>query len=134
VSSGTGVLCMPVFFFGLCKRARAIYVNCGVTIFCGARLFLAEDDFAVADELVVEPQAIFEGGGFDAGAGGSAQEAHAGGGLKHVGRKGAAVDVEFDAQIAGIGNPGNLVAVVEDDGLGDHAYEYGPFSHGSVVL
>ncbi len=110
---------MPVFLFN--RRAMR-------------PLFFAEDDFAVADELVVEPQAIFEGGSFDAGAGGSAQEAHACGGLKYVGREGAAVDVEYHAQVAGVGNPGNLVAVVEDDGLGDHADEYGPFSHGSVVL
>jgi hypothetical protein len=49
--------------------------------------------------------------------------------LKNVGRKGAAVDVEFDAKIAGVRDPGDLVSGVENDYLGDESNEYGTFCH-----
>jgi hypothetical protein len=61
------------------------------------QLLLAEDDFTLADKLVVEPEAVLVGGGFEANAGRTAQQAHSCGSLKNVGRKGAAIDVEFDA-------------------------------------
>ena len=88
----------------------------------------------MADELVVEPQLVFVGGRFAAGAGRAAEQAHAGGRLKNVGRKGTAVHIKFDAQIAGVGDPGDLVAVVENDGLRDETNEYGAFRHFSVWL
>jgi len=92
---------MAIYFYFLHSQSRS---------FCCAGLFsrvtssryfflllLAEDDFALADELVVEPETVLVGGGFEADAGRAAQQAHACRGLKNVGRKGAAVDVEFDA-------------------------------------
>ena len=88
----------------------------------------------MADELIVQPQLVFVGGRFAAGARRAAEQAHAGGCLKNVGRKGTAVHIKFDAQIAGVGDPGNLVAVVENDGLRDESNEYGAFRHFSVWL
>jgi len=95
----------------------------------GWNLFIAEDNFTVTDQLIIEPEAILEGGGLDSRTSGTAQQAHSSGRLKNIGGKGAAVDVEFNAEITGIGNPGNLIAVVEHDGLGDNTNKYGPFSH-----
>jgi hypothetical protein len=92
-------------------------------------LLLAKDDFALADELVVEPETVLIGGALEAHAGRAAQKAHACRGLKNVGRKGAAVDVEFDAKIAGVGDPGDLVSGVEDDHLGYQSNEYGALCH-----
>src|SRR6266404_2585570 len=97
-------------------------------------LFFAEDDFAVTDELVVQPQLVFVGGRFAAWAWRAAEQAHARGRLKNVRRKGTAVHIKFDAQIAGVGDPGDLVAVVEHDGLRDESNEYGAFRHFSVWL
>ena len=88
----------------------------------------------MADELIVEPQLVFVGGRFAAGARRAAEQAHARGRLKNVGRKGTAVHIKFDAQIAGVGNPRDLVAVVEHDGLRDETNEYGAFRHFSVWL
>ena len=88
----------------------------------------------MADELIVEPQLVFVGGRFAAGARRAAEQAHARGRLKNVGRKGTAVHIKFDAQIAGVGNPRDLVAVVENDGLWDESNEYGAFRHFSVWL
>jgi hypothetical protein len=73
-------------------------------------LFLAENDFALAHKLIVEPEPVFVGGSFEADAGRAAQKAHAGRRLKNVGRKGATVDVEFDAKIARVGDPGDLIS------------------------
>jgi hypothetical protein len=92
-------------------------------------LFFAEDDFTLADELIVEPQAVFVGGTFEAGAWRAAEEADARGRLKNIGRERAAIDVEFDAKIAGVGHPGNLIAGIENDNLGDKSNEYGSLSH-----
>jgi hypothetical protein len=100
---------------------------CRAFSFCP--LFFAEDDFALADELVVEPEAVLVCGAFQADTGRAAQQAHACRGLKNVGRKGAAVDVEFDAKIAGVGDPGDLVSGVENDDLGYESNKYGTFCH-----
>jgi hypothetical protein len=103
---------------GLCCRA----------LFSGA-LFFAEDDFALAYELIVEPDTILVSGALEAESGRAAQQAHTGGGLKNIGRKRAAVDVEFDAKIAGVGDPGDLISGVENDHLGYKSNEYGTLCH-----
>jgi|SRR5208282_1443905 len=95
--------------------------------FCA--LLLAEDDFALADELIVEPETILVGGALEADAGRAAQQAHACRGLKNIGRKGAAVDVEFDAKIASIGDPGDLITRVKNDDLRYESNEYGTLCH-----
>jgi hypothetical protein len=64
----------------------------------------------LANELIIEPETIFVSGSFEADARRAAQKAHAGWSLKNIGRKGATVDVEFDAKIARIGDPGNLIS------------------------
>ena len=83
----------------------------------------------MADQLVVEPQAVFIRRRFAAGSRRAAEQAYARGCLKNVRRKGAAIHVEFDAQIAGVGDPGYLVAFIDNDDLGDKSNEYGAFSH-----
>jgi hypothetical protein len=92
-------------------------------------LFFAKDDFALAYELIVKPDAILVGGALEAESWRAAQQAHAGRGLKNIGRKGAAVDVEFDAKIAGVGDPGDLISGVENDHLGYESNEYGTLCH-----
>jgi hypothetical protein len=92
-------------------------------------LFFAEDDFALADELVVEPKAVLVGGALQTDTGRAAQQPHACRGLKNIGGKGAAVDVEFDAKIAGVGDPGDLISGVEYDYLGYEPNEYGTLCH-----
>jgi hypothetical protein len=49
--------------------------------------------------------------------------------LKDIGGKRAAVDIEFDAKIAGVGDPGDLVAGVENDDLRYKSNEYGALCH-----
>jgi len=83
----------------------------------------------VAHELVVQPQAILIGGRFAAGARRAAEQAHAGRRLKNVRGKRAAVHIKFHAQIAGVGNPGYLVAFIDHDNLRNKSNEYGAFSH-----
>jgi hypothetical protein len=97
-------------------------------LFLGA-LFFAENDFALTYELIVEPDTILVGGSLEAEAGRAAQQAHACGGLKNVGRKGTAVDVEFDAKIAGVGDPGDLISGIENDHLGYESNKYGALCH-----
>ena len=97
-----------------------------------ANLFFAENHFAVAYELIVQPQAVLVGGRFASWAWRAAEQAHTGGGLKNVRRKGAAVHIEFDAQIACVGDPGNLVDFIDHDDLRDESNEYGTFSHFSL--
>jgi hypothetical protein len=92
-------------------------------------LFFAEDNFALADELVVEPKAVLVGSALQTDAGRAAQQAHACRGLENIRRKRAAVDVEFDAKIAGVGDPGDLISGVENDYLGYESNEYGTFCH-----
>ncbi len=83
-------------------------------------------------DLLVEPEAVFEGAGFDPGARRPTEKTHTGGCLENVGGERAAVDVEFDAKIAGVGDPGDLVAVIEHHGLRNKSNEYGAFGHFSV--
>jgi hypothetical protein len=83
----------------------------------------------LADKLVIEPDTVLVGGGFEADAGRAAQKAHARGRLKNVGRKGAAVNVEFDAKIAGVGDPGDLITGIEYDDLRYQSNEYGALCH-----
>jgi hypothetical protein len=92
-------------------------------------LFFAQDDFALAYELVVQPQAVFVGGRLAPRARRTAEQAHASRRLKNVRRKRAAVDIEFYTQIAGVGDPGDLVALINHDDLRDEANEYRAFSH-----
>jgi len=96
-------------------------------------LLVAEEDFAAADELVVDPDAVFVADGFRTGARGTSLQAHSGRGLEHVRAEWAAVDVEFDAKIASIAEPGNLVAGIEHDGFGEDPDENGAVSHGESL-
>lgn len=91
--------------------------------------FLAEDDFALAHQLIIEPEPVFIGGGLQARARWAAQKAHAGRSLENVGGKGATVDVEFNAKIACIGDPRNLIPWIEYDGLGYQSNKYGALCH-----
>ena len=59
----------------------------------------------------------------------AAEKAHACRRLKNIGGKGAAVDIEFDAKIAGIGDPGDLITGVENDDLWYESNEYGALCH-----
>ncbi len=92
-------------------------------------LLVAENHFAVPHELVIEPQAVFVTGGFAAGTRRAAQQAHAGGRLKNIRGKRTAVDVKLDAQIASVGNPGNLITGIKDHRLRNQSNQYGAFSH-----
>ena len=94
-----------------------------------AELFFPENHFALAHELVVEPQAVLVRGCFASGARRAAEQSHAGWRLKNVGRKRTAVHIEFDAQIARVGDPGYLVAFINHDHLRNESNEYGAFSH-----
>jgi hypothetical protein len=92
-------------------------------------LFFPKNDLAVAHQLVVQPQAVLVRGRFASGARRPAQQPHAGGRLKDIRRKWAPVHVKFHAQVAGVGDPGNLVAFIEYHDLGDESNKYGAFSH-----
>lgn len=94
-----------------------------------AGLFVSHDDFAMADELVVEPEAVLISRGFGARARRAAQQADAGGNLENVGRERTTVDVKFDAKVAGIGNPRDLIAGIENDDLRNKSNEYRAFGH-----
>jgi hypothetical protein len=105
------------------------------SIFCRERLahshaLLAQQDFAAAYQLVVDPDTVFVACGFGAHAGRAGEQAHAGRSLEDVGAEGAPIDVEFDAEIAGFAEPGNLVAGIEHDGFGKNADEDVAISHG----
>jgi hypothetical protein len=92
-------------------------------------LFLAEDDFTLADELVVEPNTILVGGALKTDTRRPAEQSHTCRGLENIGRKRTAVDVEFDAKIAGVGDPGDLITGVEYNDLGYESNEYGTLCH-----
>ena len=49
--------------------------------------------------------------------------------LKDIGAKWATVDVEFDAQIAGIADPGNLISRIENHYFGENTNENWAFGH-----
>ncbi len=94
-----------------------------------AELFFPENHFALAHELVVKPQTVLVRRRFASGAWRAAEQPHAGGRLKYVGRKRTAVHIEFDAQIARVGYPGYLVAFIDHDDLRNESNEYGTFRH-----
>jgi len=96
-------------------------------------LLVSEENLTAADELVVDPDAVFVADGFRTGARGTSLQAHSGRGLEHVRAEWAAVDVEFDAKIASIAEPGNLVAGIEHDGFGEDPDENGAVSHGESL-
>ena len=98
-----------------------------------AWLLVAEENFAATDELVVDPGAVFVAGGFRTRARGTSLQAHSGRRLENVRAERAAVHVEFDAKIAGIAEPGNLVAGIEHDGFGEDPDENGAVSHGESL-
>jgi hypothetical protein len=103
---------------GLCCRAFFLRV-----------LLFAENYFALAYQLIIEPESILIRGTLEPDARRAAQQAHACGGLKNIGRKRAAVDVEFDAKVAGVGDPGDLISGVEYDDLGYESNKYGTLCH-----
>lgn len=111
--------------------ATRIPLRTGIFVWLGscAGLLIANYHFALADELVIEPEAVLISRGFGAGPRRAAEQADAGGNLKNVGRKRTTVDIEFDAQIAGVGNPGDLIAGIEHDYLRNESNEYGAFGH-----
>jgi hypothetical protein len=92
-------------------------------------LFVAQNDFAATDHLVVQPQPVFICARFGSYGGRSAQQAHACGGLENIGSEGAAVNVEFHAEIARIGEPTNLIAGVENHDLWNQSYQHRAFCH-----
>jgi hypothetical protein len=96
-------------------------------------LLVAEENFAATDELVIDPDAVFVADGFRTGARGTSLQAHSGRCLENVRAERAAVRVEFDAKIAGIAEPGNLVAGIEHDGFGEDPDENGAVSHGESL-
>src|ERR1700756_3805993 len=96
------------------------------------RLLFAEYDFSLADELVVQPEAVFVCGPFTSGARRAAEQAHSGRCLKNIRRKRAPVHIEFNAQIARVGNPRHLVTFINDDHLWNESNEYGALSHFSL--
>lgn len=89
----------------------------------------AEFDFAAAHELIVDPQAVLVAAGLGAGTWRAGLQAHAGGSLENIGGKRAAVHVEFDAQIAGVADPGDLIAGIEDHHFWKYTNENGAFGH-----
>lgn len=89
----------------------------------------AEFDFAAAHQLIVDPQAVLVAASFGAGAWRAGLQAHASRSLENVGGERAAVDVELDTQIAGVANPGDLIAGIEDDYFGEYTNENGAFGH-----
>jgi hypothetical protein len=92
-------------------------------------LFFSEDDFALADELVVEPHTIFVGGALKTDTRRPAEQSHACRGLENIGRKRAAIDVEFDAKIAGVRDPRDLITGIEYNDLGYESNKYGTLCH-----
>jgi hypothetical protein len=90
---------------------------------------VTKQDFAAADQLVVNPQAVFKGAGLGAGARRSGLQTHASGRLKNIGGERTAVDVKFHAQIAGVTDPGDLIAGLEHHDFGENTNENWAFGH-----
>ena len=82
--------------------------------------------------LVIQPQAVLVRGRFASRARRAAEQAHARRRLKNVRRKRTPVDIEFDAQIARVGDPGYLIAFIDHHDLRDESNKYRAFSHFSV--
>jgi len=77
-------------------------------------VLITQQDFAAAHQLFVDPQAVLIGADFRAGTWWPGLQTHSHRSLKHIGAKRAAVDVEFDTQVTGIANPGDLISGIED--------------------
>ena len=90
----------------------------------------AEEDFAAANELVVDPDAVFVADGLGTRPSGAGLKTHSRWRLKNIGTEGTAVDIEFDAQVAGIAEPGNLVAGLKNNDFGENTDEDRTVSHG----
>ena len=90
---------------------------------------VAEQDFTPAHELIVNPEAVFVARGLGAGARRAGLHAHPGGSLENVGRERAAVGVELDAQVAGIADPGDLIAGIKHHDFGEYTNENRAFGH-----
>lgn len=90
---------------------------------------VAELDFAAANQLIINPQAILVGTGLGAGARRTGMQVHARGSLENIGGERAAVDVELDAEIAGVADPGDLIAGIEDHYFRKYTNEDGAFGH-----
>jgi hypothetical protein len=98
------------------------------------RLFAADEHFAVREDDVIERETVPVRAGIQAGANGSADQTDSGRSLKNIRRKRAALRVEFDLQVAGVGIPDSLVAGIEYHYLGNYAYQHIFFSHAEVSL
>jgi hypothetical protein len=99
------------------------------------RLLLpAKQNFTVAYDYVVERETIFVGAGSKAGADGAAREADTGRRLEHIGGKRAPRRVEFDLQVSGVRQPGNLVAEIEYHHIGHHSHQHRFFRQSFVLL
>ncbi len=96
-----------------------------------ARL-VAKLHFAAADQLIVNPQAVLVGAGFGAGAWRAGLQAHARGSLENIRGERATVHVEFDAQIAGVADPGDLISGIENYNFWKYTNENGTFGHVQV--
>ena len=112
-----------------CRTGKTL----GILVIIGIFDLVAKQDFATANELFIDPQPIFIGAGFGAGAGRTGLQAHSNRGLKYIRTKRATVYVEFDAQIAGIANPGYLITRVENYGFRKNTNENGAFGHGESL-
>ncbi len=128
------------FRLGL-KSSEGLGVESESEMFAQTRFFLlelvrllpAQYDFALHDHLFVEPEFVFVAAGLQSGANRAAQKSHAGRRLKDVGTERAAIDVEFDLEIAGVGDPGDLVAGFKHDCLWDKSYQDWAFRHFSSL-
>jgi hypothetical protein len=90
---------------------------------------IPEQNLAAANELLVDPQTVFVRADFGARAWWTGLQAHANRSLKNIGAKRATVYIEFDAQVAGIADPGYLIAGIEDHYFGEDTNQNGTFSH-----
>jgi hypothetical protein len=83
----------------------------------------------MGDDLLVEGEAILVGPGIESRAHSPAHQAHAGRRLEDVRGKRAALRVELDFDVAGIGKPHHLLARVEHNHFGKHAHHHELLSH-----
>jgi len=75
----------------------------------------ADQDFAGSNDNVIEGNTIFVGAGLCANNWRAAEQPHSRGCLKHIGRKGAALGIELDAQSGRGRDPLGLVGRAEHD-------------------
>lgn len=94
---------------------------------------LAKENLAAADQLVVDPYAVFVADRLGAGTRRAGQQPHTGRRLKDVGAEGAAVGVKFDAEIAGVAKPGDLVTGIENDCFGENPNQHRAVGHGKSL-